>query len=314
MIIVGHKNPDTDCIVSSVYLSSIIKNSTAARLGDLNPETEFIFECLNLKNCIPILTDDLRKKNIFLVDHADYSQSLPSIQEANIIGIIDHHKMGIKTSQPINALFMPVGSTATILANLYKNNLFHLLGIETIETTIHMWEILLFAAINSDTLGLKSPTTTSLDKEMCQYLKNNFVKFNNFNPEKFVNDMLIAKSSLSKKNATEIFNTDCKEFLIGDKKILISQFETLDTESIKPKIEDIKNEMGKNVELGIDMVIFVVTDIMKQGSEFFVLGDKKSFEKAFSVKLSSNDSFWIDGVVSRKKQIVPPLESLFKNK
>lgn len=235
------------------------------------------------------------KKKIILVDHNEYSQSADGIKEAEIIEVVDHHKIGdIATDAPINFRNSPVGSTCTIIYNMMKEN--------NIQIPYDMAGLLL-SGIISDTLMLKSPTTTDIDRCVLKEL-NDILKLD---IEKYTLEMLKAGTSLEGFNEKEIFHQDFKEFNIEEYKIGISQVFTLDIESILSKKNDFLDYIQKvQKQNGYYFTLMVVTDVMKEGSYlFFNEENKKIIEKAFEV--NPEEGVFIEDILSRKKQVVPKI-------
>lgn len=303
LYIVGHTNPDTDSICSAIVLSYFM-DGAPARLGKLNPETEFILKRFGIME--PELIKSAKGKELILIDHADKSQSLEDLDEGKLIGIIDHHKVGMTTSEPILFISKPLGSTATVIAELYFNNTMSFIGGKNKELKPDLAGLLL-SAIISDTVLFKSPTTTETDKELAEKLAKiaNIEDINKYGME-----LLKAKSSVGKMSPEEIISLDYKNFDFNGKKIGIGQVEVIDVSEVEAKKQDIYNALEEKFKEGYDLILFLITDIMKEGSEVLVVGNNEAFEKAFNTTLENNSTF-LDGVMSRKKQIVPPLEKYY---
>lgn len=239
-----------------------------------------------------------KKKKVILMDHNEKSQSVHGIDEAELLEIIDHHRIAdIQTGKPIYFRNETVGSTSTIVANIYFEN-----GIRPSKQIAGI----LCAAILSDTLKFKSPTCTYVDKMTAEKL----AEIAGIEIDKFADEMFKAGTSLSGKTPEEIFYQDFKEFTLGNYKIGVGQVNTMDTDALndikKPLIEFMdKLCKSKNYNL----VVLLLTDIIKEGSEALFVGeDKEILAKAFNVTLGEN-SVYLPGVVSRKKQVIPPLSA-----
>jgi len=236
------------------------------------------------------------KKKLILVDHNEKAQSVNGRDDAEILEIIDHHRIAdIQTVNPIYFRCQPVGCTATIITNMYFEN-----GLEPTKEIAG----LLCSAIISDTLMFKSPTSTAADKAAVEKLAS----IAGIDPVKYAKEMFKAGSSLAGKSASEIFNQDFKEFHLGDYKLGVSQISTMDTEGLKPlKPELIKLMQNMAKSENFDLIILMITDILEGGSELIVIGDRKDLaEKAFDVSIPGN-SVYVPGIMSRKKQVIPPL-------
>lgn len=236
------------------------------------------------------------KRKVVLVDHNEMEQSAVGLDEAEIVEIVDHHKLGsITTKEPINFRNMIVGSTNTIIYNMYKEK-----NVKIDKTMAG----LMIAGIISDTLLLKSPTTTNMDKIAIKELN----KICKLNIEKFGLEMFKAGTSLDGMNYREVLLMDSKTFKSGDIELIISQAFTLDIDEILKNVDDYLSEMEtiKN-QMNVNNFIFVVTDIIKNGSYIFY--DKTSEEiirKAFHPK-KVEEGIYLKNIVSRKGQIVPSI-------
>lgn len=236
------------------------------------------------------------KKKLILVDHNEKSQSVNGLEDAEVIEIVDHHRIAdIQTSNPIYFRNQPVGCTATIIASMYAEN-----GIEPSKEAAG----LLCSAIISDTLLFKSPTSTKADEAAVKKLAS----IAGVDPEKYAKEMFKAGSSLAGKSASDIFNQDFKEFHLGDLKLGVSQISTMDTEGLKPIRQEIINLMENTAKNeNYHLLILMITDILDGGSDMIVIGERKDLaEKAFKVEIPGN-SVYVSGILSRKKQVIPPL-------
>ena len=314
IIITGHKNPDTDSIVSALIFSEFLKivkkpligfsnfRIKAGRAGTLNKETKFILDYFKQKQ--PVLIKSLKNKNVILVDHAEYGQAIDGIEKAEIIAIIDHHKLGgIRTAMPIFYRAEPLGSTATILAKMFLEN-----DISITKKTAG----LILAAILSDTLKLTSPTTTKEDERIVKIL----VKISKENINKLSEKMFKAKSDIKGISSAELVSGDYKEYKSKGVNFGFGVWETTNPQAIKPKKQEIfcalKNLKKKRK---MSLVFFSVVDILQKNSEIFLLGEQEKLiaEKIFKKKSKENLLFLPD-VVSRKKQMAPPIINFLENK
>ena len=300
ILIFGHKNPDTDTIMSAIAMANLKnklkKEAKAYRLGNINKETKFALDYFRQEE--PELLEDLENsQSVILVDHNDFGQSVKNIENANILEVVDHHKIsGFSTSEPLYYTAMPVGCTATIIYGMYKNK-----NIE-IDSKIAG---LMASAIISDTLLLKSPTTTDLDKKVLEELG----KIAKIDVKEYGLEMLKAGTDLSDFSAEELINIDSKPFSTNGVNYQVAQVNTASIEEVikyKEKIENaMKNFISKNSQ---DSFVLLITDILENNSQILVAGSRKDIaEKAFNVKLNDNTAF-LPGVVSRKKQVVPVID------
>lgn len=238
------------------------------------------------------------RKKVILVDHNERTQSVHGLEDAEVMEIIDHHRIAdIQTGNPIYFRNEPVGSTSTIVASMFFEN-----GIRPSKKVAG----LLCAAIISDTLLFKSPTSTNVDKLMLKRLS----EIAGIDVESFAKEMFKAGTSLKNRTVDEIFHQDFKVFTLNNLKIGISQIGTMDLEGFT----DMKNDMlalmeKKSLENSFNLLVFMLTDILKGGSELLVVGkDKEIAARAFNVKLNGA-SFYLPGILSRKKQVIPPITS-----
>ena len=237
------------------------------------------------------------KKQLILVDHNEKNQAVNGADSAEILEIIDHHRLRtIETSGPVFFRNQPLGSTCTIIYLMYKEY-----GVEIDPTTAG----LLLAAILSDTLMFRSPTCTQVDRNAGEELS----KIASIDYEEFAKEMFHAGSNLSGKSATEILHQDFKKFTVDDMTIGIGQINSMSSEElieIKTRIEpELKSVTGDD---GLDMIFFMLTNIIDESSEIIFSGNKAlhTINSAFGLS-AEGDSVLLPGVVSRKKQLLPAI-------
>lgn len=303
VLIFGHKNPDTDTICSAIvynYLKRLQGMDTeAVRLGELNDETKYALEYFSAD--IPRLIENLEKEQeVILVDHNEMQQSANGIEYATVKEVIDHHRIAnFETSAPLYYRAEPLGCTATILKKIYDEQ----------EITINKQIAgLMLSAIISDTLLFKSPTCTLRDKITAEDL----AVIAGVNLEEYGLNMLKAGASTKSKTVKELIDMDAKEFIVNNKKVVVAQINTVDDkEVIERKIElekIINEEIEKN---SLSAFVFVITNILTSDSEVLILGnDKDRVAQAFNKQLNDN-LVTLEGVVSRKKQVIPPITDEF---
>jgi manganese-dependent inorganic pyrophosphatase len=236
------------------------------------------------------------RKKVILLDHNEKAQSVAGLEDADILEILDHHRIAdIQTGLPIYFRNEPVGSTSTIVASIFFEN-----GIRPSKKVAG----LLCAAIISDTLLLKSPTATLVDEIVLKRL----AEIANLNIEEFAKEMFKAGTSLEGKTAKEILYQDFKTFTINNYKIGVAQVTTTYIEGFNTLIEDLKKLMNKKASSdGFEIILLMITDIFDNSSLFIAAGEHKDlFYRAYNVK-PKDDTVYLDGVVSRKKQVIPPL-------
>ena len=300
VLIFGHRNPDTDTICSSIVATKLADylgyDAEAVRLGKLNKETEYVFKYLGIEPQREISTVEEGQK-IILVDHNEASQSVEGREGAEIIAVIDHHRIAdFATTSPLYYIAKPYGCTATVLFELYKQH-----NVEIDKETA----MLMLSAIISDTLLLKSPTYTEKDALALKQLE----KIAKIDANKYGIDMLKAGTDISSFTAKEVIDMDAKLFSEKGKKFVVAQVNTADIDDVFSRKEDISFAMEKEIaDKELDFFLFVITDIVNTNSKVIALGeDKDIIENAFKKELDEEDSMLLEGVVSRKKQIVPPI-------
>ena len=240
----------------------------------------------------------MHKKQVVLVDHNEVDQAVDNIEKADILEIIDHHKLGtLQTVQPISFRNQPVGCTGTIMYQIY--------GEQKLEIPPKIAG-LLCAAIISDTLKFRSPTCTLQDKMAAGAL----ALIADISIEQFAKEMFRAGSNLKDKSPEEIFYQDYKKFIAeGDICFGVGQISSMDSEELKEikarLLPFMVSECGRH---GVTRVYFMLTDIMTQSTEllFYGEGSREMAENAFKME-PQDDAFYLEGVVSRKKQLIPPL-------
>ena len=299
IIVFGHKNPDTDSICSSIVMADLQtkvrgQEVVACRLGEINEETQYALNYFKAET--PKLIDKVEEGQVvIMVDHNEFSQTVEGIENAKIDTVIDHHKINnFKTSEPLFYYAQPVGCTATLLYELYKLN-----NVE-IEPKIAG---LMLSAIISDTLLLKSPTTTEKDKKALEELE----KLANVDKEVYGLEMLKAGTNLDKYTEKELINLDAKMMESQDLKYMVAQVNTVSIPDVLKRKEKIEKEIQDAIkENDLSLFVFVVTDIVNSNSEAIVLGDRTDLiSKTYEI----NDNIAVmPGVVSRKKQITPVIE------
>ena len=302
ILVMGHKNPDTDSICSAISYANLKKELgfevEAVRLGTISKETQFILDYLNMD--APRLIESVNSGDqIILVDHNEAGQSVDGRDNATILEIIDHHKIDLKTSDPINLRFETVGCSSTIISKIYEE--------KGVAITKEMATVML-SAIMSDTLIFKSPTCTEEDVKQGKKL----AEISGLDYEVYGKDLLIAGTSLDDKTAYEIVNIDCKPFEFGTQKAAVAQVNTVEISAVKDKKEELETVMKELMAKdGLDFVTLMITDIITNSTELYVVGDKTLTIKTFGMSEGAETVF-LPNVVSRKKQIVPPYTDMAK--
>ncbi len=303
--VVGHSNPDTDSVAAAISFANLLKaqgsDAVACMQSDaasLNPESTVVLEKFGM--AAPEEIKDAAGKEIALVDHSDIGQAPANIGDAEVVAIVDHHKIGdITTNNPILFNAQPVGCTCTVLNEMYKIN--------NVDIPKDIAGVML-CAILSDTVNFKSPTCTDADKAAVADLK---AIAGVDDTDALFMDMLKAKSSVDGVPAKDLLFRDYKDFDMNGNKVGVGQLElaTLD------QVADIRDDLYKAMEEvkadGRHTVLLMLTDVVKEGTDLVVISDDNALiEGAFDGKLDGT-SMWIDGMMSRKKQTVPNLQKAF---
>jgi len=307
----GHKNPDNDSICSAAVYADFLNRSegadssvtyVAARLGDIPPESRYVFERFDATDELPILLPEPQPGDeplkVVLVDHNEYAQSADGIEDMEIVEIIDHHRLGgIQTAAPIPFINMPYGSTATLVTAQYMDT----------ETPLPHWAAgVLLSALLTDTCILKSPTTTDVDRDICELLASGV----DVDPQEFGMELFRVRSEAAPFEPAAILATDLKEYKVKDKTVAVVQYENVTLDPVFEAGDAILAEMESLASAkDWDMFIFMATDIMKEGSELFVVGNTDFARTAFDVDFSAG-SVWMPGVLSRKKQVAAAIMSV----
>ena len=299
----GHIIPDSDSVCSAISLAYLLNKigraATPARQGELNPETKFILDKFGFE--APVLKTSFAGDELFITDYSDIAQAPQDLDKTTVVGIVDHHKLGdITTSAPLECWIRPVGCTNTIVKEMYD---YHKVEIPANIAAIMM------CAILSDTVIFKSPTCTALDIQVVKELSKicGIEDFGALGMEMFK-----VKSEVEGTPVRDLVMRDYKNFDMHGFKVGVGQLEVVDG-SVFDKIKDDLMEDIKKVkdEQNLHTVALLLTDIMKEGSEVLVASNDTSiFEKAFNCKLEDG-KVWLDGCLSRKKQIIPFLEPAF---
>ena len=298
ILVFGHKNPDTDTICSAIAYAELKnklgKDVKAVRLGEINEETKYALNYFKVEK--PELVENVAGKEIILVDHNERTQTAEGFEEAKVLELIDHHRISnFNVDEPLYARLEPVGCTATIILKLFKeNNL-----VPSKETAG-----LMLSAIISDTLLFKSPTCTECDVKAGKELS----EIAGVNTDEYGLEMLKAGTALGDKSEAELLNMDMKIFEIDGSKIGVAQVNTVNEAEVLERKEKLLAEIDNIIaKEGLKFFMLAITNILTNDSVALISGDGNDVvEKAFGEKVDSN-LVTLKGVVSRKKQIIPPL-------
>jgi manganese-dependent inorganic pyrophosphatase len=316
IFVIGHKSPDTDSVCSAIawaeYLCSTGYEACASVTGDINDETRFVLEKFSYP--VPQILKDAAGTALVLVDHNEFSQSIDGIEQAKIIEVIDHHKVNFAWNEPIIFICEPLGSTATIVAR-------RLLAESEFKMPPNLAGILL-SAILSDTVVFKSPTSTPIDRQIAETLAK-IAGIQNIT--EFGIEIKKQKASIANLSASQVIHSDFKEFEtadplpqgsearpLGGKKFAVSQIEMVDLSEADSRRQELLDELNLETKKSDYLfAILMVTDIINEGSQLLATGDTAIIEKAFGIKLE-NGSVYIKGMMSRKKDLLPPLMEALK--
>ena len=299
VLIFGHKNPDTDSILSSIVMSNLENalgnKAKAVRLGNVNKETQYVLNYANYE--APTYIEDIADgQKVILIDHNEATQSANNIANAKIEKVVDHHSINVNVPYQVFYHCEPVGCTGTVLYKLYKQN--------DVEISKEMATFML-SAIISDTLLFKSPTCTPEDKKIAEKLA---IIAGIADVETYGKEMLKAGTDISEFTPAQVINIDSKLFENNGKKFKIAQINTADINDVfqkQPYFEAAINDEIKNENL--DFYVFAATDIINSNSKIISLGqDATVVEKAYGIPLDNNTAM-LEGVVSRKKQLLPKI-------
>ena len=302
IFIFGHKNPDTDSICSAMVKERFnrklgYEKCFATRLGKVNKETQYVLDYLHLE--APEMIEKVEEgQEVILVDHNEFSQSVEGIEKAKIIGVIDHHRIAnFETSEPLYYNAKPYGCTGTILYKEYQQRNLEISKEEA---------VLMASSIISDTLLLKSPTTTKWDKQALEDL----AKIGQIDIQQYGLEMLKAGTDLDDFTETELINLDAKSLEKDGKKFVIAQVNTVSIEDVLNRQQAIETAMEDKMQAdNLSLFVFAITDILNSNSEIIVLGQNADeiIQKAFGKTLENHRAF-LEGVVSRKKQLLPNID------
>lgn len=246
--------------------------------------------------CIGIVTrSDIAappKRKVVLVDHNETRQSVPGIKEAEVVEVVDHHRIAdVMTANPIRFLNLPWGSTATIVASEFRRQ-----GVDVPEGIAAV----LLSAIMTDTVILKSPTTTDVDRGQAGYLAGIL----GVDPTEFGLEVFRAKGGEEGLSVKELVEADSKEFMLGDATVLIAQRETVDLPAVLAREDEIREHMRALQEAnGYEFVLFMITDILAEGSQFLCEGNRRVVNRVFGIDCTGEGGTWMPGILSRKKQV-----------
>ncbi|GEK09770.1 manganese-dependent inorganic pyrophosphatase [Pseudoalteromonas sp. McH1-7] len=303
MYVVGHKIPDSDSICGAIALAylknQIGEEAIPSRLGDVSPETQFILDRFGFE--APELKMSYAGEEVYIVDHTEKTQAPDDIDKATIVGVVDHHKLGdLTTSAPLECWIRPVGCSNTIIKMMYD--------FYDVEIPANIAGIMM-CAILSDTVIFKSPTCTTADIKCVEAL----AEIAGVDDAKALGmEMFKVKSAVDGTPVRDLVMRDFKDFNMNGNLVGIGQLEVVDL----AVFDNIKDELHADIaklkaEGNRHSVMLLLTDIMKEGSQMLIASDDEAIiAKAYNVEPEAS-KVWLDGVLSRKKQVVPPLQDAF---
>ncbi len=302
--IIGHTSPDLDTVASAIAYANLKNQLTKTEnylpviAGEVNAETDFALKKFHFEK--PSILESLAQKKVILVDHNENSQSLKGREKAEIIEVLDHHKVDFSYSKPIVFKVFPLGASATIIARCYEKN--------NLEISKEIAGLLL-SAILVDTVITKSPTCTEEDIKYIEKLAK-IAQIEDWRA--YGLELFKIRSSVNTKTPEEIIKGDFKDFNFKQGKIGIGQVETVDLSDFDDLKENLLKKLKEIQEKeNYHSVILFITDIMKEGSLFLVAGkDLSKIEDALGEKLKNNEVY-IPGIISRKKQVAPKFMEIF---
>ncbi|MBY4797501.1 manganese-dependent inorganic pyrophosphatase [Collinsella sp. AGMB00827] len=305
ILVVGHQNPDNDAIMSALMFAQL-KNAlndgntyVPCRLGPLPKESALLLERLGIEE--PRFIEGIEppakgeeRQQIILTDHNELGQSVPGREHANIVGLIDHHRIGnFETSQPPFAVVLPWGSSCTVITYL-----FDAYGVEISDAQASC----LLAAMMTDTVMLKSPTATDVDRRFAERLAKQL----GVDPVEYGKEIFKSRGS-GDFTPRQMVERDIKRFEIGGKNLFIGQYETVDGAAALQELPEIRKAMEEyRKEHDAAGVVLLITDILEEGSQVLLSGDTEVAQRGLGIA-DVHEGVWMPGVLSRKKQVAAPI-------
>jgi len=303
VLVVGHRNPDTDSIIGAIAVARLKTKlgmpAAPIAQGPVNPETQYVLDTFHL--AAPPVETKVAGRKVILVDHSDYPQAPADLTKADVVGLVDHHKLGgLATEKPLEAWVFPVGSTSTIVARMYA------------AAKVPVPKDLaggMLCAILSDTVIFKSPTTTPEDRATASRLaKVAGVK----DMQALGLKLFEVKSQVKGVPAMDLLKRDFKSFVMNGRKVGVAQLEVVDLAILAPMRKDLLKAMVELKAEGYHSLLLMLTDVMKEGTDLLLVSDDEAMVDGALGAKSQGGTRWLPGVMSRKKQVIPNLEKAFK--
>ena len=304
ILVFGHKNPDTDSVIGAIAAAHLLasrgKATKAMAQGQPNPETQFVLKKFNL--AMPPMLGPVAGRAVALVDFNDAAQGPEDLNDATLTFMVDHHKLGgLKTSAPLEAWLLPLGSSNTAL---YEVMTFYNVAIPK-DLAGGM-----LCAILSDTLMYQSVTTTERDRAAGAALAK-IAQIND--QEALAYDLFKAKSAIEGASARDLVLRDYKKFEMSGMAVGVGQIEVLSLSMLDGKKEGLLEAMRQiKKESNLHCILLMLTDITKQGTKMLAISDDPSLPSTAFSSTFEDSSAWLPGVMSRKKQVIPPMEKALK--
>lgn len=303
ILVVGHSNPDTDSICSAIAVAQLKSlqgvPAQAIAQGQPNPETRYVLETFKL--AAPPVVNSVAGRQVFLVDHTDYPQAPADIKKADVVGFADHHKLGgLATDKPVEAWGAPVGATGTVVTRMYD-----VAGVAIPKDIAGC----LLATIVSDTVMFKSATTTAQDKAAAERLAKlaGVADINALGLK-----VLEAKADIKGQSPAALLQRDLKTFEMSGKKVAVAQLELLSLAAVAPIKPELLGAMKDLKRDGYHSVFLMLTDTTQEATDLLFLSDDPAIVQTTWKVKPEGSSAWLPGVMSRKKQVIPPLEKTLK--
>ena len=297
--VIGHTNPDSDSICSALVAAEWLKaargvETVALAQGEVTGETAFILQQAGVQ--APAICDTVAGQKVWLVDFTDLSQAPAGINEAEIVGIVDHHRLGdVTTVNPLEAWIWPVGCSCTILYNLHR--------LENVEIS-RSQAVLMLGAITSDTVAFRSPTCTQKDKDAAAAL----AEIAGINLDEFCDQLMRVKTNLEGLSIASLVDRDLKKYPFEDASVVVGQIEIASFEQTDDKLEELQAELKARCENdGLKLAALMVTNISTSTTQLLFQGE---WSTRLAEHAKEDGMLVMEDTLSRKKQAWPWLQTV----